>query len=65
VELKEVDVSFPSRRSKDKDVVPNISIYKQANSSNGIHKLKGSDSPMTKSSTTTKKGKAVFNSCKS
>jgi hypothetical protein len=60
VELKEVDVSFPSRRSKDKDVVPNISIYKQANSSNGIHKLKGSDSPMTKSSTTTKKGGALY-----
>jgi len=60
VELKEADITFPSRHVKGKDIVPNISIYTQVNSSNGIHKLKGSDIPLTKSLTTTKKGGALY-----
>jgi len=63
VELKEVNVTFPSRSvdASGKSKVPNISIYEQVNSANGIHKLKPMDTPSTKSLTvTTKKGGALY-----
>jgi hypothetical protein len=60
VELKEAGVSFPIKTIKGKESTPNVSIYKQVNSSDGVHKLQGSDTPTKSLTVNVKKGGALY-----